>query len=269
MSLADTLNRAMAAKNQPTTPAPDQTARTAELLRAKSGKAVGPTSGPKISALGEEQATAAGRADLSQVMKQGQVAAENVAMREEDQARREELSRRELELTRKEINQNFDQKRAAVETELKKAVRENDVRRAERAAQQVGFEARLNSDKYIHQLQLNGDRARLDNELAFDEALRSDIFGEYNDLFRQGILNNEMLGADAREFQMQIARIDLESAMAIAATEAKAANMQAQYGAISRIVDAGVDYARGRPESEPEPESPPAAGTLPRYRTYR
>jgi hypothetical protein len=116
---------------------------------------------------------------------------------------------------------------------------------------QIEFNMRLSNNQYIDKLKLEGQRARFDDANQFAEALAAATFEDElsllkNDLeFKELLFGKELtakglLAADSREFQQQVAKMDINEALRIAASDRDSRAEAMKYQAISGIIQAGA-----------------------------
>lgn len=91
---------------------------------------------------------------------------------------------------------------------------------------------RLMNDKYRYELEDEGRRRRLSDGLKFDAALKEAIFSDEISLLRDNIAFNKALDLDEAAFEKYLATIDVETALAVATSEAKAASETAMISGI-------------------------------------
>lgn len=190
-------------------PAPDQTYQAQELLRARSGKSVGPTSAPRASNLGERQATVGGQQALIPIQQEQQLASTALSgQAAEIQQARENLRRKSEQQERfqsADAQMRTTQLLSDLEGEKAKLGAAQDRAKLE----QVAFGLAMADKQYIENLQTAGQRLRLDNDLAFREELSRAVFGDTLDLMKEALDTQSILDMSNREFSERMAQLDI------------------------------------------------------------
>lgn len=222
----------------------------AELMRAKSGLALPSTSTtPRMSSLGEASAASVARGQAQQTQQAGGLAAEAAAQTATNQATEAAGQKAELDEARARSQQQYADRTAELIQEFKQAGTSLDLERDKAKVEQLGFTARLSSEKYVDELERAGAEARLETELGFKDALTREVFGAERDLLEERLGMADILNMDSNQFREKMAAIDLDTALSIAATEKETANRAATYGAIGTGISAGTqaygNYKKG------------------------
>lgn len=213
------------------------------LMRAKSGRSLSTSSTPRASALGSASAAAQVTDAAKQQASTGAVAAEQVTQAQDQQAVENKAATQQVDDARLDTDQKFADQAASMMQEFKQAGATLDLERDAAKVEQLGFLTRLGSEQYVNQLETEGARARLDDKLAFDLALAHDIFDDEIEVLGQKLNFADMINQDENKWREQLARIDLDTAMAVAAIDAKSANTQAVYTGVGGMVSAGAQGA--------------------------
>lgn len=218
----------------------DDTQNLSRLLRAKSGKSV---SGGDIAAsnLGEQQAVSQTQGTLS-----GQIApaaaAQTAAIDTQAQGQQQQLDTQKANVAQSNrfntIQKQLQTSQILSDFERSKGQLDLDKNRA--AANQVTQNLRLSNSQYIDQLQREGARARLDNDIEFRKQLAETTFGNNIDLLQQRLGNKSILSANSREFSKLLSNIDAETASSLFASEMAGAKTNALYGGVGALSTAGV-----------------------------
>lgn len=217
-NLFDTIkeNRSLLTQQQPE--AEDQTLKVQKLLRAKTGREVGPaetatsniaeqvargTTASQIQGLGAQMQVQQAGEDVEQARLAQQ---ERLQRQETDQARKFQTMQTKME-TNKILN-DLGRERGTISLEKDKA-------RLEQAAFLISFQ----NKKYTDQLQDIGRRNRLDDQMAFNEAMQRQAMGAELDLLKDKLGKQDILAASDREFQEMLAGMSIDEAMKIADME--------------------------------------------------
>lgn len=245
-------------QSQLATPQPlqNQTEQVQQLQSAKSGKAFGPTSAPRISNIQEQVANQQAQQAVQQNAQQMQLQGEQAELSSAQQE--QEISSRFAQMEEsaaKQMDEFLTQSQNLVD-QYTQGLRTLDLNKDKARLESIGLTARLANDKYVNALQQEAARARLDNELQFNEALARSIFGQEQDMFQENLTFRNMLSADNREFVEELSGIDLGFAMQMASDENRANAAQTMWTGIGGIAGAGVQaYDRYEP-SEKEVTQP-------------
>jgi len=240
-SLMDTIKTEMGGPAAKPKPELGTTNQISKLLAAKSGKAMIPgASGPRQSALGERIAARETELGQKALGEQATITGEQQAQQSADITQRSEQQDTRFEEQRATQRATFDRQ---ANTLLDNFIRDNKVLETSKDIQnieQVGAGLRLNNKKYIDNLQMEGQKSRLDDKLEFKAKLAQDIFADSEDLLMSQYSFDTIMKADDREFAEEIGKIDAAAALDMASKEIDAANAQAKWGAVAGAVDAGV-----------------------------
>ena len=241
MSLLDKLKENMTQPAQ--APQVNQTSRVRDLLAAKSGKAgAAGTGGPKRVSTAEIAATQATQAASKALQQQGEIGAEQLAQTSADieQNRQQQLTQQTQTL--KEQQSQFDRQSDNILNQFERGQKSLQNSKDIQDLEQLGFQARLESEQYVNQIQLEGDRLRLDDSIEFKTQLAKEQWDSDIALFKDKIKMREMIDADSRTFLEELSKIDINSALEIAESEAKQANTEDMIQGVSGIASSAVKY---------------------------
>lgn len=233
-TLLDTIRNNLATQASTQAPVEDQTAKAGRLLRAKSGKAVGPAEAAQPN-LGELAAVDQTQQQLQQVGQQAGLASQAIKQEAAGTAQEQQIRERDIQQARKfntienklktdQILRDYEQNRGRVNLAADKA-----------AAEQLGFNIRLQNQQYVDQLQREGKRSRLDDAAAFQEALARDIYGMDADLLKRQLGNKNILEVSDDEFKRLQGRRSADEAIASAKQGLKD-QKEAQKGIVGVVV---------------------------------
>jgi hypothetical protein len=90
--------------------------------------------------------------------------------------------------------------------------------------EQMGFYLRLQDKTYVDKMLLEGNKARLSNAYDMKYAQQMAVFADEKDLLKGDLYFKRLMGVDARQFQAELATMDIESALKLASSQADAAN---------------------------------------------
>jgi hypothetical protein len=110
----------------------------------------------------------------------------------------------------------------------------------------------LENKKYVDDLKRAGQVDRLQDDGAFREALAEATFGDSQQLLKQKLNNQSVLGASERDYRKALAQLDIDDAYDIFRTEQSGAGQRATAGALGTVVTAGIGYASKKAEQDRE-----------------
>ncbi|MCF1193253.1 hypothetical protein LRR18_16810, partial [Mangrovimonas sp. AS39] len=138
-----------------------------------------------------------------------------------------------VEEERKNLGSQLEEYRSAFERQSDNLLRdfERDSRqlddtRTQAKTEQLGFLLRLQDKQYIDQLQMEGEKARLNTNLGFKEAAFRSQLEDNMTLFRNDQMFKKFVNSSEREFRDQLSKMDINYAMQVASNAQQAANQQ-------------------------------------------
>lgn len=239
-TLLDKIQQNLAASGAQSVGTTDQTGRARTLLAAKSGKQVSTGQLAPQSAVGEAAAVDPARQGLTALQPQGQLAAAEVGQQAQQLGAAEEAGRADLALHKQQALQQNTIRKQQLFGEMSREGRKLDLDRDAATLEQMAHTLRLSDKQYMDMLESEGQKRRLDSDLAFKEELQKSILGSNSDLLKQSLGNKSVLAANDREFQQAIASMDINAALQMAANEAHDAQTAAKIGAAGSLANAGV-----------------------------
>lgn len=197
------------------------------------GKAAPSSGGAKASRLGERAALESLAVKLDEVASQ----AKTTATGQEQQIRQlntqADLQNKQLDVTELEQRQSYVDKTTSMLNDLSRGKETLDLQKNGAKLEQLGHDLRMSDDKYVFNLQLEGDRARLDNQLSFQEQLMRTIFGDMEKLTQEDANFAKALAGSAADFQRYLGQMDAGQAGRIARQEAREAVRAAPIKAVT------------------------------------
>lgn len=220
-----------------------------QIQRAKTGKALQQV-GPRASALGERQAAQLGQQALGQIAQQGQLQGLQQQQQAEEQAQAAQIQQSQLAEQREAFREQADKQLGTIEANFRRAQQEGDVREQLASAEQASRLARLDNDKYITQLQQEGARARLDDANEFRTQIQQSQYDNMLQWLDEDLDFRSLLAADQREFEEQLAKMDIQTAMNIMNAQIAAGAQRAMYSGMGSVasgaIRAGAEYLGSR-----------------------
>lgn len=220
--------------------------RAAELLRAKSGKALG-TAGPQASSLAEKARVAETQAGLDQQALQQQLAGQQIGVQAEAQEEQQARAMEGAQLAERGRQVEAQLREDQILGEFERGTRRLDNAGDIAAMEQLGHKARMENTQYVDNLLREGARKRLDDEAAFREELQKDVFADMRGLFTDELEFQEAMAMSDSEFKKRMANLDLGYAMDIAKQAQRAERTRAQYEGLGAAASAGAQYYASRP----------------------
>ena len=238
MNLLESLNKTQT--QRAAQPVPGQTANLRQMLAAKSGKA-GATSGPAISNVAEQQALADFNQAATTQQKQGQARAEQTALQKQAQDQQFSQGQQRLGLQETKQAQAFEKATDKIANNLERFKDDLSSKEGQQALSETLFARRLADKQYMADLSRAGQERRLNDSNAFALEAGKSAFDNWKEIFANEEQFAKMMDADNAEFQKGLAQMNIDTARAVLADNIKAANMQAQYGAIGSFGTAVVE----------------------------
>jgi hypothetical protein len=242
MTLLNKLKEQLQAPTSQPTNLGGQTDTVRGLLQAKSGKEVQSSGAPRQSSIKEKMAEQQTRQAGQQLQQAGQIQAAQLEEREADIGQREVIQEQQFQENLKNIQANFDQRSNSILQQFESGQKRLDNSRDLEELEQVGFEARLQNKQYIDQLTSEGDKKRLDNSLVFKQEMARNVLKDNQDLLTNDLAFKAITEADDRQFQREIADMDINYAMDIANNAAKSASQRQTIEGVGGLVSAGIEY---------------------------
>ena len=217
----------------------DTTSQLSTLLRAKSGKAVG---GP-ATALSTQQEQAS-LAQATQAMQPVQQAATTQQMGQQQQAR--ELEQRTIQEQSNIAQQRqANQLQSKIQTdrllqELEQGRGQIDANIYKASLEQIGQNLRLSNQQYIDNLQREGNRARLNDNLQFSEQMARSVLEDNKSLLEKQLGNKSILAASDREFSTKMAQMGVKNAWTLFRNDASTEQQRQLYTGIGGVISAGI-----------------------------
>lgn len=206
------------------------------LSRATGGKAVGSGTTPQASQQGVALAAQQTQQQQRQLQRQQQDTAAQLGQAEKVQQQAMQLKTQEMSQRQVQAKEEAYQKLDTMLTDISRKWDQLRLDKNKSQVEQAGFLMRLNSEKYTTRLEIEGRKNRLTEKVAFQEALQRAIFAEERQLFESNLQFKSLLNAEKREFDAQLAEMDLYQALEIADIETQSKNEQAKWSAIGKIV---------------------------------
>lgn len=250
MSILDNVKQQMQSPLQQPTSVGGQTESIRSLLRAKSGKASVPDSGPKQSSIQEKMAEQQTKLAGQQLQQQGQIAAAQLGEQEADIQQRTEQQEATFLDRLTTMQDDLDRRSSQLLDQFSRGQKSLQSDRDLMDLEQAGFISRLQNKQYIDRLQREGQQLRLDNSLDFAAEFAKQKMGEYTNLFRDELDFKRMMDMDDREWAREVSEMDINDALDVADAAARQTSSEQMFSGVSSLIstatDLGDDYANKR-----------------------
>lgn len=191
-----------------------QAEATASLLRAKSGKAGGTGSTPKMSTLQESQAVTANQAAQGELAQQAQTTELGLQQKEAGIKQQESQEIAKLTEKSKDIVAAGQRQTAALLGQLARGNKKIESSREISDIEKAGFMVRLDNEKYVDQLNNEAALEGLEDDLQFKNALARSEFAGSIQLARDEAKFLEQLNMDYNEFEEYMGNMSIEDIVA-------------------------------------------------------
>lgn len=252
-NLLDTIKKSLSGGEAPQGPELGQTMQVQELMRGKTGRAIGPESGPRQTALGERMAASQARQGLEQVQQQGQIQGAQIEQQEADIQQREEQQTAEFQQKREEQRNQLLQSTLSSLDEFSRGERKLDNAKDIADMEQLGVMARLQNEQYITELNREGTRQRLEDMNEFSYNLAASEYDDDMKMLMDEYAFRNMMQMDDRDFEEALATINADAALNLALQKSDAANREAMINAgteglsniFNKVADKGGWFSKG------------------------
>lgn len=238
-TLMDSLKKSLTGTAQPA-PELGQTQRVQGLLEAKAGKALADDSGPARSTIGETSAALQTKTALQDQSLQNKLQSASIGQEAAAQEVKVEEERKNLGSQLEEYRSAFERQSDNLLRDFERDSRQLDDTRTQAKTEQLGFLLRLQDKQYIDQLQMEGEKARLNTNLGFKEAAFRSQLEDNMTLFRNDQMFKKFVNSSEREFRDQLSKMDINYAMQVASNAQQAANQQSIFSGIGNVVSGGA-----------------------------
>lgn len=217
-----------------------QTENIAKQVQAASGKVVSSPIPTGVN-LGERLAQKQAMEEQTQVSQEA--AAKEVELDQQRKAQELEAAAEGMRLNEQALTmkQNFQQKAESLVSEYLQNMKKIETQRDQAKMEVASFLLRLSNDKYLNNLKVHGAKARLENNLKFNEELQRSIWSDEIELLNGDLNFKSLLRADERQFERDVANIDLNTAIALATTASDVENYKRISSGMVDVVKTGAE----------------------------
>lgn len=217
----------------------DATQGAQSLLGAKTGRAL-QQRGPAGSSIAEKIAIASGQAASKQQQQQGQLLGQQQKQQGIEQQQSADIAAKQRESQAADFDSRIRQEKQQLLGEIEREGKQLDFDKNAAQINQLSFMMAYEDQKARDALISEGRKQRLDDDIAFNEALQASIFGEQMKLFKDNLAFQEAMNADDRAFQKELSKMDINYALEVAKAASDQANMQAMYSGASGVLSGGI-----------------------------
>lgn len=243
-----------------------QTKGLRQLVQTMSGKEQQPgATGPQQADIGELQAAHETKLQGQQQALSEQINTAGAAQKSEALTQAAEQQQATLGEKVKDNQAQFEIRANSIISDFTNNRRKIETGRDVMALEQAGAALRLGNEKYVAELQRQGDLARLGNQATFKEQAFRDELTSGMILAKDDLVFKDILNADDRTFQWALGQMDIDFALDVAAQANKQANAQATFQGVGSVLSAGAqalatsDWFKATPTpSAGTPGTPPA-----------
>lgn len=224
-------------------------------LRAKTGKAVG-SAGARRSTMAEQAVIQQAQAGAAQQQTTGVVQAEQLATTEEQQNRQFGVERKQLTQATEEQRQQMDLAISELSDDLRRNREQMTSEQKVANLEHIGFLMALQDSKYIHNLQMEGERQRLGDEQQFEKWMTSAALGDQMASLKSDLEWQELMNMEEADFLREMGNMDMDFAMQMSTAAAKEkAAQQVAAGSAAAIEGGAKVYAAKQAKDEKEADA--------------
>jgi hypothetical protein len=218
-NLLDIIKQNSTKASQPLATTTNETAKVADLLRAKSGRAVSST-GVGQTNLAEQSAVADANSTLqNQVAPAAELQNNQLQLQADEQQQSADLQKADVDQRRNIVQQQAQNKLGELMQSFGQQRQELDLKRDRAQVDQIMTTARLANKQYVDQLEEEGRKLRLDNAADFQNQLLDTTFENNSSLIKSKIGADNVLRSTDRQYQQRLSQITVDDIMAGAAQD--------------------------------------------------
>ena len=247
-SLFDTLGTPTSA--QSLAPQADTGAKLQAITDVGTTGKAAQTAAPKRSNLGEAGVVDDVKSSLQQLdqqqtqtLKGQQLQAHQIDM--EDVIQNKQMDQGVLDMRTKALTQA-----TSILGDFERGTKQLNADKEQANLEQVGFNLRQANDRYLFNLDIEGKRNRLDNQVAFDEALQASVWGSNYSIAEANAAAAIKLDADQNTFMESLAKMDLDTAAALAMGQRAAYQTAAIAGGMTEVASGLGKYYASMPAED-------------------
>jgi hypothetical protein len=218
------------------TPQTGEGQKLQDILRTKeTGKATS-SSGPRASSLGEAAAVDTYKQQQQQLVNQVNINQQQLEQQKTEQQRVVDEQNAGLVNKAATMQDQFSKQFDSILKESNQQNRQLDFKSDAHTLEMLGANARLQSDKYVTMLQLEGNAKRMDQKDKFELEMARTVFKDNLDILQKKMDASIVYTDKENDFENQLANIDIFSAVDMAKIAIKEANTQSVASGAGGIV---------------------------------
>lgn len=263
-TLMDTIKKNLTGQPaQSTMPQLGQTQRAQSLMEGLSGKQVEGEAGPARSTIQEKSALQQTQAGLQDQSLQNKLQAQELEQQDIEQTAKVNEQKLNLADQLEDYRSAFERQTDNLLGDFERDKRQLEDSRAASKLEQTGFLLRLQDQDYLANLKRVGDMNRLNDSLSFKEAATRSALEDEMGMFKNDLAFKTFMNADDRQFQEQLANMDINFAMDLAGKQLQAQQNQMIFSGLGTAMSGGIQAwvnssKPAAPQAAPAP-APPAA----------
>lgn len=236
---------------------PGQTEQASGLLRAKlTGKATTSGTTPSAGGMAESQAQMATKQAGRQQQFQGRLQGQQLEQQETTQ--QQQFEEQELNIMDKfeEVQESAKREADKILQEFARGGRQLDDQKAGMRAEQAGFLVRLQNKEYVANLQQEGQKARLENDIEFKTKATEQAFADEQALMRDQYTAKKIANMNQREWDRELAGMDINYILGAHSAQMAADSQQQVFTSAGNLASAGTEAYTTYKENPPPKDTP-------------
>ena len=204
---------------------------------------------------------AQGKAKLQQQNLETQVQNQAGALQAQEQQQEQQIQTAARGLTVKEtqVREAALQKAEEIITAFEQSKDKLSLAKREATVEQAKFLLRLNADKYTTQLEIMGNRMRLQDKVRFEEELTKAVWDYDRQTLERSLDLQSLMRMDKREFEAEMRTMEVELALELAEMGVEADMSRQKYEGLQRsfsgAIEGGVEGYKAYKEYEESKKS--------------
>ena len=231
------------AATKPISFGPTSLEQSQKMAQATTGKESAGVPGAAVSNIAEQVAGDQLAEQQKQLQQQAGMAERQQQTAEEEQYL--QLQDQELDYRSKgiQIKQEFNSQLSKLLQDFKEKGDDLSLDKSRAAAEQIGALTRLQNDKYVSELKINGAKRRLTNKKEFADAALESQFSNQLTLLQDDFKFRSLIKANDREFSVKLAEMGFDDALALLDSEMEGNKEAMLWRGIGGLAEAGIQAA--------------------------
>lgn len=257
-TLMDTIKKNLTGE-APKAPELGQTQRVQGLLEAKTGKAIEGDTGPARTTIQEKSAAQQTQAGLQDQSLQNRLQFQGIQQQDLEQTAKTQEQQLNLADQLQDYQSAFERQTDSILGDFERDKRMLEDSRAASKVEQAGFLLRLQDQQYLSDLKQQGEMNRLNSSVGFKEAAFKSALEDSMDLFSSEQAFKTFSQSSDREFQNQLAQMDINFAMQMADKMATAQANQSIFSGLGTVVSGAASMYGNKSAAKPAEAAPAPA----------